>query len=305
MKTMNRTKVPQRLILALFTATLFAPGCVEGPALTGEVEPQERAGAEPSARPLEGDEPSSGVASRALDPEADPGSDGPDQPSPALEREEVSVEMLEGLESLSAEALKARGPELNCVPAGEEGTLVVMDTIEASGERVVQTLGSAPCTSTIGLQALNGAITPISAAPGAYYNASALRVGESLVVAWTTIEHEGWESEEGGRMVSREVNPVVELAVRDAAGAWHEPERLVDLDEAVWLGRLSLVEEKVTLLFWRDSLFEHLFFTQEGRPESDGLYALTLGVDGAEVSTGILTRVQDYVMNFDPAGDQE
>ena len=150
MKTMNRTKVPQRLILALFTATLFAPGCVEGPALTGEVEPQERAGAEPSARPLEGDEPSSGVASRALDPEADPGSDGPDQPSPALEREEVSVEMLEGLESLSAEALKARGPELNRVPAGEEGTLVVMDTIEASGERVVQTLGSAPCTSTIG-----------------------------------------------------------------------------------------------------------------------------------------------------------
>ena len=58
----------------------------------------------------------------------------------------------------------------------------------------------------------------------------------------------------------------------------------------------------MTLLFWRDSLFEHLFFTQEGRPESDGLYALTLGVDGAEVSTGILTRVQDYVMNFDPAG---
>jgi len=285
--------------MALVLAMLCIPGCAEGTgAMTAPDEPSTEEGelGESSTDPV-------------IDPSTDPSLDAPVDPStpPTIDPvvEEVTLEMLEGVESLTAEAIKARGPQINCVPTAEQGAVLVLDTIEETGQRVVQTVASAPCSSTLGFQELDGTITEISASPGAYYNASAIRLDDAVVVAWTRVDHGEWEVDDNGRMLSREVNPVIEVAILDEDGSWHGPERLIDLDEAVWLGRLIMVEDTLTLLFWRDSLFEHLFFTQEGRPETDGLYTLALGVDGVEVSTGTLSRIQDYVMNLDPAEAEE
>ena len=103
------------------------------------------------------------------------------------------MEMLEGLESLSAEALKARGPE------GSAASLLARDVWTPS--RRAASASFRPSERALHLdhrlQALNGAITPISAAWGLLQRLGAPRRGV-LVVAWTTIEHEGWESEEGG-----------------------------------------------------------------------------------------------------------
>jgi len=273
MKMTNTVMTRHGLEITLVLAMLCIPGCGEG---TGPV--------------IDPDEPPSQLV------------EGGDPGHPP---EEITLEVLEGQEPLTAEVLKARGPQISCVSTAEEGTVRVLDTIEATGQRVVQTIASAPCSSTLGFQELDGTITPISDAPGAYYNASAMRLGEAVVVAWTTVDHGEWEVDDDGRMLSREVNPVIEIAVLDESGTWHGPERLIDLDEAAWLGRLVMVEDTLTLLFWRDSLFEHFFFTQEGRPETDGLYGVALGIDGGEVSTGTLTRIRDYAMNLGHPSTEE
>ncbi|MGB0591303.1 MAG: hypothetical protein ACPGU1_16625 [Myxococcota bacterium] len=298
MKTMNNAMTRHPFEMALVLAMLCTAGCAEG------TEPVADPG-EASTQQVEGGEAPQPSTDPTVDPSPDLPGDPPVFPSPDPMTEEVTPEMLDESQVLTAEVLKARGPQMNCVPTAEEGTVHVLDTIEATGQRVVQTLGSEPCSSTLGFQELDGSITEISATPGAYYNASAIRLGDTAVVAWTKVDHGEWEVDDAGRMLSREVNPVIEVAVMDGGGTWHGPERLIDLDEAAWLGRLVMVDDTLTLLFWRDSLFEHLFFTQEGRPETDGLYTLALGVDSGEVSTGTLTRIQDYVMNFDPPGGEE
>ena len=298
MKTINNAITRHPLEMALVLAMLCTAGCAEG------TEPVADPG-EASTQQVEGGEATQPSTDPTVDPSPDLPGDPPAFPSPDPMMEEVTPEMLDESQVLTAEVLKARGPQMNCVPTAEEGTVHVLDTIEATGQRVVQTLGSAPCSSTLGFQELDGSITEISATPGAFYNASAIRLGDTVVVAWTLVDHGEWEVDDAGRMLSREVNPVIEVAVMDEGGAWQGPERLIDLDEAAWLGRLIMVDDTLTLLFWRDSLFEHLFMTQEGRPETDGLYTLALGVDGVEVSTGTLTRIQDYTMNFDPPEGDE
>ena len=193
--------------------------------------------------------------------------------------------------------VRERGPLLFCVPE-RAGAQSVLAEGEVSGDRLVRVATDVPCDYELWLEHA-GAREQVVEGSGVLYDARLLAVDGRLAVIWSEVRHSGWSRTRDGRVVTRDPDPVLRARARRPDGGWSSTATLVDLDDAAWLAGVDAEQGSATLRFWRDSLHEHHLYTQEGRPESDGLYAASVTLDARGVPTlSEPTRIRDYEMQI-------
>jgi hypothetical protein len=230
----------------------------------------------------------------------------PDTPSRVVVAEVLAEDPALPWVPVAPEEIATRGPMIRCKPAPEIGAVEPLAPL-GDGAVLVRTVASATCDYTLGTL-VSGQVQSLIQTPRPIYNAATHQVGDTTVVMWTQTDHGPWQQPESGDVLtSTEVNPTLVAMIRDAKGRWHQPAVVLDLPEAVWLEGFSDIDGVPHAVYWRDSLFEHLLFTQAGRPPSDGLYLAPITVSPSRVTLRLegAVRHHDYALPQHNANTEE
>jgi hypothetical protein len=195
---------------------------------------------------------------------------------------------------VTVEEIKARGPRIFCVPS-PEGTVSKLGEIPDTPWSIELVALDSPCTTKVRLRHKDGQLQDVPVPHGAYYFAVGRQLGARTLLALTLIEHGEFLPERHGRLFTNEVDPTV-IAITRLEVGWSEVSTVIDRDEAVWL---TAVDSNLNLMYLQDSLFEHLLLTQEGRPDTDGLYKAELDVlPSGKVVANNPERIGDYALEM-------
>ncbi len=195
-----------------------------------------------------------------------------------------------------------RGPYFRCKVA----TDIYEPLVQIDSERqLVRIARTEACAYGLGIRDASGVVQELPVEDGTYYNAATTTHRGRLAIATTRVRTDGWRMTPDGTLVTHDLDTVIEVMVADNLGGWSKPQIVMDLPEATWLGLVTSDDENLRLTFWRDSLFEHLLFTQERRPATDGLYEMhALETQAGEFQPHGVTRIRDYVLrSAHAAGD--
>lgn len=178
-------------------------------------------------------------------------------------------------------------------PGEMEGDLVKLADLE-SGETIVRVASGEPCSYYLALQSADGSVEPIFKKPGPFYFAHGLVDEGRLLVAFTVIEHGDWAAESSSRLTST-ISGIKVLGTVRENGRWSDQQTLVDLeDQAAYLVELGKPDGVLKIRYLQDSLFIHTLFSQECRPDSDGLYQADLVLSDGKLAVRDPARIQDY-----------
>jgi hypothetical protein len=244
------------------------------------------------------------AACQAPEPMGVPGAEGlppdqaaiiqrlPEKPAPVTLSGEYQPET--GGVSVTSDNIRERGPMIFCAPE-VQGTTAELATAP-DGTRLVRVAQAEPCSYQLVRVGRAGDRELIDESTGAFYNALAVQVPEGALVLWTQVIHDGWLRTPEGRLYTTTLDPVLRARVRRSGGEWGPITTVVDLAEPVWLASAAVdAEGRPLVRFWRDSLYEHLLFDPEGRPETDGLYAANLQIEAsAAVAAEPPVQIRDY-----------
>lgn len=187
--------------------------------------------------------------------------------------------------------------EFICDPEAVGSQMPVADTVGAPGEGVVIEPGAAPCSFTLVYQA-GASRSVLSSAPSGFLLTAARKFSDGVrAVCASEVVHRDVGS---GR---REVDEVLLHCWTSATASFTATTVAVKPDGAwaAWIHGLEPIPGRTGAFYalWaRDFSFQFMNMSDQGRPETDGIYRTELFFDGGALTVGATTKVSSRTNPF-------
>ena len=184
--------------------------------------------------------------------------------------------------------------------------LDVADVVGTNGDVVAIRPSGQPCNFHFEYWADGGTATRLSAAPSGYLIAAAASFGGLTIACGSDAVH---QQAPGGPPSSREVLQVPVRCWAFDGTAWTSPLLVVPGDSfaAAWVEKLvpvSGMSGAFTLTWVRDSTFQFMNLSDNGRPPSDGVFEVQLTLGGLGLSAGAPVKVSSSI-HVEPTLNEE